>query len=203
MNRVLVPTVLEKTSAGERAYDIYSRLLRDRIVFVGDEITDELANIVTAQLLFLDSEDGEKDISVYINTPGGSVTAALSIFDTMQYVRPRVSTLCLGMAASGGSLLLCGGSPGLRRSLPNGLVMIHQPWASGLEGKAGDLEIRAREILRQRDLLVDIYARHCSRGHDEVMTALERDNFMTPEQAREFGLIDEIIDRRPQISALA
>jgi ATP-dependent Clp protease protease subunit len=194
----LVPTVVESTSRGERAYDIYSRLLRDRIVFLGDQISDDTANLVTAQLLFLESEEPGKPISLYINSPGGSVTAALSIYDTMQYVSAPVSTICLGMAASGGSLLLAGGAPGLRLALPNSLILIHQPWTGGMQGKAGDLEVHAREILRQRDLLVEIYARHSGRSPDQVARDMDRDNYMTAEQAQEWGLIDQIISRREQ-----
>jgi ATP-dependent Clp protease protease subunit len=194
----LVPTVVESTSRGERAYDIYSRLLRDRIVFLGDQISDDTANLVTAQLLFLESEEPGKPISLYINSPGGSVTAALSIYDTMQYVSAPVSTICLGMAASGGSLLLAGGAPGLRLALPNSLILIHQPWTGGMQGKAGDLEVHAREILRQRDLLVEIYARHSGRSPDQVARDMDRDNYMTAEQAQAWGLIDQIISRREQ-----
>ena len=190
----LVPTVVESTSRGERSYDIYSRLLRDRIVFLGDEISDDAANLVTAQLLFLESEEAGKPISLYINSPGGSVTAALSIYDTMQYVSAPVSTICLGMAASGGSLLLASGAAGLRSALPNSLILIHQPWVQGMQGQAGDLEVHAREILRQRDVLVEIYARHSGRSLEQVA----RDNYMTAEQAREWGLIDQIVSRREQ-----
>jgi ATP-dependent Clp protease protease subunit len=193
---VIVPTVVESTAGGERAYDIYSRLLRDRIVFLGEQITDDVANLVTAQLLFLDSEEPGKPVSLYINSPGGSVTAALSMIDAMQYVSSPVSTLCLGMAASGGSLLLAAGEPGMRMALPNSLVMIHQPWAGGLQGKASDLEVHAREILRQRDVVVDIYARHCGKSHEEVARDIERDNYMTAEQALSWGLIDQIISSR-------
>jgi ATP-dependent Clp protease protease subunit len=193
---VIVPTVVESTARGERAYDIYSRLLRDRIVFLGEQITDDVANLVTAQLLFLDGEDPGKPVSLYINSPGGSVTAALSMIDAMQYVSSPVSTLCLGMAASGGSLLLAAGEPGMRMALPNSLVMIHQPWAGGLQGKASDLEVHAREILRQRDVVVDIYARHCGKSHEEVARDIERDNYMTAEQALSWGLIDQIISSR-------
>lgn len=192
----LVPTVVESTSRGERSWDIYSRLLRDRIVFLGDQITDDTANLVTAQLLFLESEDPGKPVSLYINSPGGSVTAALSIYDTMQYVGATVSTICLGMAASGGSLLLAGGAPGLRLALPNSLILIHQPWTSGLQGKAGDLEVHAREILRQRDLLVEIYARHSGRSIEQVARDMDRDNYMTAEQALQWGLIDQIVSTR-------
>jgi ATP-dependent Clp protease, protease subunit len=193
---IVVPTVVESTTRGERSYDIYSRLLRDRIVFLGDEITDEAANLVTAQLLFLESEEAGKPISLYINSPGGSVTAALSIYDTLQYVSADVSTICLGMAASGGSLLLAGGAPGLRLALPNSLILIHQPWTGGMQGKAGDLEVHAREILRQRDLLVEIYARHSGRSPEQVARDIDRDNFMTAEQALQWGLIDQIVSQR-------
>lgn len=192
----LVPTVVESTARGERAYDIYSRLLRDRIVFLGAEITDEIANLVTAQLLLLESEDPGKPIHLYINSPGGSVTAALSMYDAMQYVSAPVSTICIGMAASGGSLLLAAGASGARLALPNSLVMIHQPWAAGLRGKASELEVHAREILRQRDQIVEIYARHSGRTTEQTAAAMERDNFMTAEQAKDWGLIDDIITRR-------
>ncbi|MBJ7610360.1 MAG: ATP-dependent Clp protease proteolytic subunit [Candidatus Dormibacteraeota bacterium] len=196
----LVPTVVETTARGERSYDIYSRLLRDRIIFLGDEITDDVANLVTAQLLFLESEDPGKPVSLYINSPGGSVTAALSMYDTMQYVSAPVSTICLGMAASGGSLLLVGGASGLRLALPNSLILIHQPWAGGLQGKATDLEVQAREILRQRDVIVDIYARHSGRTAEQVNHDMDRDNYMTAEQALQWGLIDQIVTRREQAS---
>ena len=194
----VVPTVVESTSRGERSYDIYSRLLRDRIVFLGDQISDDAANLVTAQLLFLESEEAGKPISLYINSPGGSVTAALSIYDTMQYVSAPVSTICLGMAASGGSLLLAGGQAGLRSALPNSLILIHQPWVQGMQGQAGDLEVHAREILRQRDVLVEIYARHSGKSLEQVARDMDRDNYMTAEQAREWGLIDQIVSRREQ-----
>jgi ATP-dependent Clp protease, protease subunit len=192
----LVPTVVESTTRGERSYDIYSRLLRDRIIFLGDQITDDVANLVTAQLLFLESDDPGKPISLYINSPGGSVTSALSMYDAMQYVSADVSTICLGMAASGGSLLLAGGAPGLRLALPNSLILIHQPWSAGLQGKATDLEVYAREILHQRDLLVDIYARHSGRSAEQVARDMDRDNYMTAEQALHWGLIDQIVSRR-------
>jgi ATP-dependent Clp protease protease subunit len=192
----LVPTVVESTSRGERSYDLYSRLLRDRIIFLGDQITDDVANLVTAQLLFLENEDPGKPISLYINSPGGSVTSALSMYDAMQYVSAEVSTICLGMAASGGSLLLAGGAPGLRMALPNSLILIHQPWSGGMQGKATDLEVHAREILRQRDLLVHIYARHSGRSAEQVALDMDRDNYMTSEQALQWGLIDQIVSRR-------
>ena len=199
----LIPTVVESTARGERAYDIYSRLLRDRIVFVGGVIDDDLANLVTAQLLFLESEDPERGIHLYINSPGGSVTSAMSMYDVMQYVKPAVDTTCLGMAASGGSLLLAAGAPGQRRALRNSVVMIHQPWAQGMQGQATDLDLAAREILRQRDVLVAMYSRHSGRHPEQVAADLDRDNFMTAQRALEYGLIDEIVERRPLYSPSA
>jgi ATP-dependent Clp protease protease subunit len=190
-----VPTVIENTGRGERAYDIYSRLLRDRIVFVGGEINDELANLVVAQLLLLASEDPDKEIGLYINSPGGSATAALSIYDAMQFVSPPVVTLCTGLAASGGSILLAGGAAGKRYALPHSKIVIHQPWTTGIQGQASDIEIQAREILRQRDELVEVYVRHCGRPKEQVERDIERDFFMTGEQAKEWGLIDAVIDR--------
>ena len=191
----LVPSVIETTSRGERAYDIYSRLLRDRIIFVGNTIDDEVANLVIAQLLFLDSEDPDKEISLYINSPGGSLTAGLAIYDTMRYVHPPVSTLCTGMAASAASLILAGGAAGKRLSLPNCQIVLHQP-SGGTQGpaKATDIEIHAREILRLRQIIVEIYARHCGRPIEQVERDIERDFFMTPVQAKEWGLIDAIIE---------
>jgi ATP-dependent Clp protease protease subunit len=191
---MLVPTVIETTGRGERAYDIYSRLLKDRIIFVGGEITDQMANLIVAQLLFLQSEDPEKEIGMYINSPGGSVSAALSIYDTMQYVRPDVLTLCTGFAASGASLLLAGGAAAKRYSLPHSQILIHQPWTGGMQGQATDIEIHAREILRQREELVNIYANHCGRPKEQVERDIERDFFMTPEEAKEWGLIDGVIE---------
>ena len=198
MNRAsspLVPTVVEGDGPGERAYDIYSRLLRDRIVFVGGEIDDQLANLVVAQLLFLESEDPEKQIGLYINSPGGSASAALSIYDAMQYVRPDVSTLCTGLAASGGSVLLAGGSAGKRYALPHARIVVHQPWSPGIQGQATDIEIQAREILRQREELVEVYVRHCGRPREQVEREIERDFFMTAEQAKAWGLVDAILDQ--------
>jgi ATP-dependent Clp protease protease subunit len=192
---MLVPTVIETTGRGERAYDIYSRLLRERIVFVAGEINDELANLVVAQLLFLQSEDPEKDISVYVNSPGGSVTAGLSIYDTMQLVRPDVGTFCTGMAASMGSIILAGGAAGKRYSLPHASLHVHQPWTTGMQGQASDIDIRARELLRQRDELVNVYVRHCGRPKEQVERDLERDFFMTADQAIAWGLIDTVVDR--------
>jgi ATP-dependent Clp protease protease subunit len=191
---MLVPTVIESTGRGERAYDIYSRLLKDRIVFVGGEINDQMANLIVAQLLFLQSEDPEKDIGIYINSPGGSVSASLSIYDTMQYVRPDILTLCTGFAASGASLLLAGGAGGKRYSLPHSQILIHQPWSGGMQGQATDIEIHAREILRQREELVNIYSRHCGRPKEQVERDIERDFFMTPEEAKAWGLIDGVIE---------
>ncbi|MBO0691147.1 MAG: ATP-dependent Clp protease proteolytic subunit [Candidatus Dormibacteraeota bacterium] len=190
-----IPTVIESTGTYERAYDIYSRLLKDRIVFLGTPIDDHVANVIVAQLLFLDSEDPEKEIGLYINSPGGSVSAALSIYDSMQYVNAPVSTLCTGLAASGGSLLLAGGAPGKRFTLPHSQVVIHQPWTQGIQGQASDIDIHAREILRQRELMVDIYARHSGQPKEKVEHDLERDFYLTPEQAKQYGLVDEIIDR--------
>jgi len=190
---MLIPTVIESTGRGERAYDIYSRLLEERIVFVGSAIDDALANTVVAQLLFLQSVDPQKDISLYINSPGGVVTAGMSIYDTMQLVAPDVSTFCTGMAASAASVLLAGGAPGKRYALPHARIIIHQPWTPGIQGQASDIEIQAREILRQREELIDLYVRHCGRPREQVERDLDRDNFMSPEQAREWGLIDGIL----------
>ena len=172
---MLVPTVIENTGRGERAYDIYSRLLRDRIIFVGGEINDQLANLLVAQLLFLASEDPDKEIGLYINSPGGSATAALSIYDAMQFVSPPVVTLCTGLAASGGSILLAGGAPGKRYALPHSKIVIHQPWTTGIQGQASDIEIQAREILRQREELVEVYVRHCGRARSRSCGRQEED----------------------------
>ena len=197
----LVPTVIENSHRGERAFDIYSRLLKDRIVFVGSPIDDALANLVTAQLLFLAAQDPDKDIQLFINSPGGSLGSALAIYDVMQYVRPKIATICTGLAASGGSLLLAAGEPGLRMSLPHAQVLIHQPWTQGMQGQASDIEIHARELLRQRETMVRIYARHCGRQIEEIERDVERDFFMTPEQARDYGLLDAIVDRMPAAEA--
>jgi ATP-dependent Clp protease, protease subunit len=191
---MIVPTVIEDSGRGERAYDIYSRLLRDRIVFVGGEINDQLANLVVAQLLFLSSENPEKDIGLYINSPGGSVSAALSIYDSMQFISPDVLTLCTGLAASGASILLAAGTAGKRYALPHAKIVIHQPWTTGIQGQASDIEIQAREILRQREELVEVYVRHCGRPKEQVERDIERDFFMTAEQAREWGLIDGVMN---------
>jgi ATP-dependent Clp protease protease subunit len=188
----LVPMVVESTNRGERAFDIYSRLLKDRIIFIGTPIDDQVANLVIAQLLFLQSEDPEKDIAVYINSPGGQVTAGLAIYDTMQYVRPPVSTICIGMAYSMGAVLLAGGAAGRRYALPHANILIHQPWG-GMQGQASDIQIHAKEILRTRELLNSILAKHTGQPIERVQQDTERDYFLTPEQAKSYGLIDDII----------
>ncbi|ABD43831.1 ATP-dependent Clp endopeptidase proteolytic subunit ClpP [Anaplasma phagocytophilum] len=191
----LVPMVVEQTGRGERAYDIYSRLLKERIIFVTGPIEDEMASLIVAQLVFLEAEDPEKDISMYINSPGGVVTAGLSIYDTMQYIKPNVATLCLGQAASMGSLLLCAGAPGMRCALPNSRVMIHQP-SGGFRGQATDIEIHAREILEIKRRLNEIFVRHTGKSLEEIESSMERDNFMIAEKARDFGIIDKVIEKR-------
>ena len=191
----LIPMVVEQSSRGERAYDIYSRLLKERIVFVVGPINDTVASLVTAQLLFLESEDPKKEISLYINSPGGLVTAGLGIYDTMQYIKPDVSTLCIGQAASMGSFLLAAGTKGKRYSLPNSRIMVHQP-SAGFQGQATDIEIHANEVLSLKKRLNEIYSKHTNKSVDEIKSALERDNFMTPENAKDFGLIDKVVDKR-------
>ena len=191
-----VPMVIEKTSYGERAYDIYSRLLKDRIVFLGGAINDDVANSVVAQLLFLESEDPDKDIHLYINSPGGVVTAGLAIYDTMQYIKPNVSTICIGQAASMGSLLLTAGEKGKRFALPLARIMIHQP-LGGAHGQSTDIQIQAREILRLREVGNDILCRHTGQPREKIMADTERDNFMTAEEAKAYGLIDDVISRPP------
>lgn len=193
---VLVPYVVEQTGRGERSYDIYSRLLKDRIVFLGGTVTDYLANLVTAQLLFLESEDPEREINMYINSPGGSVTAGLAIYDTMQFVKPPVSTLCVGQAASMGSLLLAAGAKGKRYALPHSRILIHQV-SGGFEGQASDIEIHAREALRLREILNEILAHHTGQNVKKIEKDTDRDNFMSAAQAVEYGLIDEVISGRP------
>src|ERR1700752_857635 len=192
---LLVPMVVEQTGRGERAYDIFSRLLKDRIVFVGGQITDEVANVVTAQLLFLESEDPEREINMYVNSPGGSVTAGLAIYDTMQFVKPPVSTLCVGQAASMGAVLLAAGAKGKRYSLPHSRIMIHQ-LSGGFEGQATDIDIQAREALRLRDVLNQIISHHTGQPIKKVEKDTERDNFLSSQQAVEYGLIDEVISGR-------
>jgi len=191
----LVPIVVEQTGRGERSYDIYSRLLKDRIVFLGTEVNDDVANLITAQFLFLESEDPEKEISFYINSPGGSVTAGLAIYDTMLFIKPPVSTLCLGQAASMGAVLLTAGQKGRRYALPHSRIMLHQP-LGGAQGQAVDLDIQAREILRMREELNNIFVRHTGQKLARIEKDTDRDLFMSPEQAVEYGLIDEVIVRR-------
>jgi len=191
----LIPMVVEQSSRGERAYDIYSRLLKERIVFVVGPINDAVASLVTAQLLFLESEDPKKEISIYINCPGGLVTAGLGIYDTMQYIKPEVTTLCIGQAASMGSFLLAAGAKRKRFSLPNSRIMVHQP-SAGFQGQATDIEIHAKEVLSLKKRLNEIYSKHTGKSAEEIKVALERDNFMTPEIAKEFGLIDKVVDKR-------
>ena len=193
-----VPMVVERSNRGERAYDIYSRLLKDRIVFVGGPIDDNVANVVVAQLLFLESEDPDKDIHLYINSPGGVVTAVLAIYDTMQYIRPDVSTICIGQAASMGSLLLTAGAKGKRYALPLARIMIHQP-LGGAQGQSTDIQIQAKEILRLREVGNDILAKHTGQPREKLIADTERDNFMTAEEAKEYGLIDEVITRPVKI----
>ncbi|CAM3281527.1 ATP-dependent Clp endopeptidase proteolytic subunit ClpP [Sporolactobacillus spathodeae] len=188
----LIPTVIEQTNRGERAYDIYSRLLKDRIIMLGTQIDDNVANAVVAQLLFLAAEDSEKDISIYINSPGGSITAGMAIYDTMQYIKPKVSTICIGMAASMGSFLLTAGEIGKRYALPNSEIMIHQP-LGGMQGQASDMEIHAKRILKIREKLNHIYADRTGQPYDVISRDTDRDNFMSAEDAKKYGLIDEIL----------
>ena len=192
----LVPMVVEQTNKGERAYDIYSRLLKERIIFLVGPINDNVASLVTAQLLFLESEDPKKEINLYINSPGGLVTAGLGIYDTMQYIKPDVSTLCIGQAASMGSFLLAAGKKGKRFSLPNSRIMVHQP-SAGFQGQATDIEIHANEVLTLKKRLNEIYSKHTGKSVDDVKKALERDNFMSPDIAKDFGLVDEVVEKRP------
>ena len=192
----LVPMVVEQTNRGERAYDIYSRLLKERIIFIVGPVHDGMASLIQAQLLFLEAENPKKDIALYINSPGGVVTSGLSIYDTMQYIRPDVATLCAGQAASMGSLLLAAGAPGKRYTLPNSRIMVHQP-SGGFQGQATDIEIHAREILELRKRLNQIYVDHTGQDLDVIEKALERDTFLTAEAAKEFGLVDEVVSRRP------
>ncbi len=191
----LIPMVVEQTNRGERAYDIYSRLLRDNIIFIGTPIDDHVANLVTAQLLFLEAEDPEKDISLYINSPGGDITAGMAIYDTMQFVRPNVVTICIGQAASIAALLLGAGAPKKRFCLPNSRVLIHQPWMSGLSGQATDIDIHAKEILRMRTMLNKLLAHHTAQPMEKIEKDVERDFIMSAEQAKEYGIVDEIITK--------
>ena len=195
-NSSLVPMVVEQTARGERAFDIYSRLLKERIIFMTGPVFDQVAAVMCAQLLFLESDNPSKDISVYINSPGGVVSAGLAIYDTMQYIRSPVSTLCIGQAASMGSLLLCAGAKGKRYATPNSRVMVHQP-SGGAQGQAADIEIQAREILTLRKRLNEIYVRHTGQALEAIQDKLERDTYMSAEEARDFGLVDQVVENRP------
>lgn len=193
-----VPMVVEQTARGERAFDIYSRLLKERIIFLSGPVNDAVSSLIVAQLLFLESEDPKKDIYFYINSPGGIVTSGLAMYDTMQYIKPDVATLCIGQAASMGSLLLCAGAPKKRFCLPNSRIMIHQP-SGGFRGQASDIEIHAQETMSLKKRLNEIYAKHTGQKVHAIEKAMDRDNFMSPQKALEFGLIDEVIERRPEI----
>lgn len=196
MHNNLVPMVIEQTGRGERAYDIFSRLLKERIIFIGTPIDDVTASLVIAQLLFLESEDPERDIFMYLNTPGGSISAGLAIYDTMQYVKPDVATICIGMAASMGAILLAGGAEKKRSSLPNSRVMIHQPWMGGVQGQATDIEIHAREILKMKENLYQILAKHTNQPYEKIYKDSERDYWLSSAESKEYGLIDEILERK-------
>ena len=195
----LVPMVVEQSARGERAYDIYSRLLKDRIIFVGGAIDDHLANLVIAQLLFLEKEDPDKDIDMYVNSPGGSVTAGLAIFDAMQFIKPDVATICCGMAASMGSILLTGGAPGKRMSLPHAKILIHQPWVSQIGGQATDVEIAARDLIATRQQIAVIYEQTTKKPIDRILKDIDRDFYMTAKEAKEYGIIDTVIEDRSSL----
>jgi ATP-dependent Clp protease protease subunit len=192
----LVPYVIEQTGRGERGMDIYSRLLRERIIFIGTPIDDHIASLTIAQLIFLEAEDSEKDINLYINSPGGSVSAGLAIYDTMKYIKPDVATICVGMAASMGAILLAGGAAGKRASLPNSRIMIHQPWVGGIQGQTSDIEIHAREMVKTRDSLYKILADHTGKTMEEISKDCERDYYLSPEEAKAYKLIDNVFERR-------
>ena len=192
----LVPIVIEQSNRGERSFDIFSRLLRERIIFVTGTVEDQMASLIVAQLLFLESENPKKDINMYINSPGGVITAGMAIYDTMQYIRPRVATTCIGQAASMGSFLLAAGEPGMRTALANARIMVHQP-SGGAQGQATDIEIQAKEILRVRARMNDLYVKHTGQTLDTIERAMERDNFLNAEEAKAFGLIDAVVDKRP------
>jgi len=194
----LIPMVVEQTNRGERAYDIYSRLLKDNIIFLGTPIDDNVANVVTAQLLFLEAEDPERDIHLYINSPGGSISAGMAIYDTMQYIRPNISTICIGQAASMGALLLAAGTPGKRFALPNSRILIHQPSMSGLAGQATDIDIHAKEILRLREAMNRILSKHTGQNIERIEKDVERDYIMTADQAKDYGVVDQVILRKEQ-----
>jgi len=195
----LIPMVIEQSSRGERAYDIYSRLLKDRIIFLGTAMNDEVANLLIAQLLFLESEDPDKDINFYINSPGGVVTAGLAVYDTMQYIKPDIATVCIGQAASMGALLLTAGTKNKRYSLPNSRILIHQPMG-GFQGQASDIEIQAKEILRMKDTLNDILVKHSGKNIEQIQTDTDRDYFMSGEEAKEYGIIDHVITNRDDLN---
>ena len=197
----LIPMVIEQSSRGERAYDIYSRLLKDRIIFIGTAMNDEIANLLIAQLLFLESEDPDKDINFYVNSPGGIVTAGLAVYDTMQYIKPDIATVCIGQAASMGALLLAAGTKGKRYSLPNSRILIHQPMG-GFQGQASDIEIQAKEILRMKDTLNDILANHTGKDLKQIQADTDRDFFMTGEEAKEYGIIDHVIINRDDLDKI-
>jgi ATP-dependent Clp protease protease subunit len=192
----LVPYVIEQTGRGERGMDIYSRLLRERIIFIGMPIDDHIASLTIAQLIFLEAEDSEKDINLYINTPGGSVTSGMAIYDTMRYIKPQVATICVGMAASMGAILLAGGAQGKRSALPHSKIMIHQPWIGGLQGQTTDIEIHAKEMLKTRDALYKILAKHTGKSVEQITRDCDRDYFLTSEEAREYKLIDNVLETR-------
>ncbi|HKJ80507.1 MAG TPA: ATP-dependent Clp endopeptidase proteolytic subunit ClpP [Ignavibacteriaceae bacterium] len=192
----LVPYVIEQTGRGERGMDIFSRLLRERIIFVGTAIDDHVASLIIAQLIFLEAEDAEKDINLYVNSPGGSVTAGLAIYDTMKYIKPDVATICVGMAASMGAILLAGGAAGKRTSLPNSKIMIHQPWVGGLQGQTTDIEIHAKEMLKTRETLYKILVEHTGKTMDQITKDCDRDYFLTAEEAKKYKLIDNILEKR-------
>src|SRR5487761_2531267 len=201
-NQYLIPQVIENTSRGERGFDIYSRMLRERIIFLTGPIEDNMASVIIAQLLFLEAENPKKEISIYINSPGGVVTSGLSIYDTMQYIRPKVSTLCIGQAASMGSLLLAAGAEGMRYALPNARIMVHQP-SGGFQGQASDILRHAEDIMKIKKRLNDIYVKHTGRDYDTIERTLDRDHFMSADEAREFGLIDQVYVKRPEDAAAA
>jgi len=192
----LVPYVIEQTSRGERGMDIYSRLLRERIIFIGSPLDDHIASLIIAQLIFLEAEDTDKDINIYINSPGGSVTSGLAIYDTMRYIKPDVSTICVGMAASMGAILLAGGTSGKRSSLPNAKILIHQPWVGGLQGQTTDIEIHAKEMLKTRDTLYGILVKHTGKSLDDISRDCDRDYFLTAKEAKDYHLIDNILETR-------
>jgi len=194
----LIPYVVEQSARGERSWDIYSRLLKDRIIFLGTAIDDQVANAIVAQLLFLEGDDPEKDVHIYINSPGGSISAGLAIYDTMRHIRPRVSTICVGQAASMGAFLLAGGEKGLRYALPNSRVMIHQPLIGGLGGQASDIEIHARELLKTKEKMARMLAENTGQPYDRVAADTERDYYMSAEEAKDYGLVDSVLERKPE-----